>query len=145
MIVSLAKPLSPRSLALLRETVRFRVSEANFSDARAECLTHISHSGYRKMPSNNVYRGHKESLSVRSSTLSFHRVSSGESAPPNTSHCAASQSSGIRRHILAKSKHAREFFFREKFTFVPLRKPELCPSIHFESRPATLVTADTVF
>jgi hypothetical protein len=56
-----------------------------------------------------------------------------------------SQPPGIRRQISAKSKHDREFFFREKFIFVPLRKPELCPSIHFESRPATLVTADTVF
>ena len=81
----MARPLSPRSLAPLRESVRFRVSEANFSDARAECLTHISHSGYRKMPSNNVYRGHKESLSVRSSILSFHWLRSGESAPLRTS------------------------------------------------------------
>src|SRR5882724_1107515 len=42
-----------------------RVSEANSSDVRGRCLTHISHSGYRKMPSKNVYGGHKESLSIR--------------------------------------------------------------------------------
>ena len=44
-----------------------------------------------------------------------------------------------------KGKQTKEFFFRKKFTFVPLRKDRLCPSIHFESRPATLVMADTVF
>jgi len=75
----MARPLSPRSLAPLRESVRFRVSEANFSDARAKCLTHISHSGYRKMPSNNVYRGHKESLLVLTSILSFHWLRPRES------------------------------------------------------------------
>jgi hypothetical protein len=53
--------------------------------------------------------------------------------------------SKTRRLLKSKSKPALEFFYCEKFTFVLLRKLALCPSILFESRPATLVTADTVF
>ena len=51
----------------------------------------------------------------------------------------------IRLRFRPKCKLSKEFLFRKKFTFVPLRKLELCPSIHFESRPAKLVAADTVF
>ena len=58
----------------------------------------------------------------------------------------------MRRHFAPrwlemqeKKQEARQYFSHKIFTLEALRNARLCPSIHLESRPATLVLADTVF
>ena len=51
--------------------------------------------------------------------------------------------------VFADAEHSDcrcgRYFSHKIFTLEALRNARLCPSIHLESRPATLVLADTVF